>query len=307
MTQLRQWLQDYLGYRQATGNKQRDLAWLLNGFLATLEARNEDHVTSKTMLLWVTSPDSASPGYLANRCSAVRGFARYLHLRDPRNEIPPHKLVVNRSGRPEPYLFSDEDFEALRQAILRAHGRRTRLTYGTLIGLLDATGMRVGEALALEHGDFDWKQKRVVIRHGKFGKSRELPLHSSTVDALRAYARERDQIWGRSHVAQFFIGNGGKPLRYSGAVATFHSLIGAAGLAQRSPRRPHMHDLRHTFAVRLLRRFYADDGDVGPRLAALAVYLGHVSPSSTYRYLSADLELFAQAARRCHATRRVSS
>jgi integrase len=171
-------------------------------------------------------------------------------------------------------------------------------TYQALIGLLAATGMRVGEAIGLDQGDLDAGQGLVTIRDGKFGKSRQLPLHASVLRALTDYARLRGSRPGKAGPA-FFTSVTGTRLIYSNVHLTFQGLARAAGLRPRSAAcRPRIHDLRHTFTVASLARWYADGGDVAARVPLLSAWLGHAGPSATYWYLTGTPELLALAAGR---------
>lgn len=169
-------------------------------------------------------------------------------------------------------------------------------TYRTLIGLLAVTGMRIGEAIGLDRDDFDAVGGVLTIRHGKFGKSRELPLHPSTVAALGDYLRRSDRPRRPPNTPALFVSPAGTRLLYTNVQNTFHKLVCRVGIAPRSAAcRPRLHDLRHGFAVRTLLDAYRDGCDPGRRLALLSTYLGHVDPGKTYWYLSAAPELLQLA------------
>ena len=155
--------------------------------------------------------------------------------------------------------------------------------------------MRLGEALALDVDDVDYNDAVLFIRDSKFHKSRQLPLHSTTRDVLRAYADKRNEFISRPRGPSFLMSITGKRLISQNVYATFWKLLQKAGLYERRPR---IHDLRHTFAVNTIRRWYEAGLDVEPRVASLSTYLGHVSPTSTYWYLTATPELMALAAKR---------
>jgi integrase len=175
-------------------------------------------------------------------------------------------------------------------------------TYQTLTGLLAVTGMRPGEAVSLDRGDADFGEQALTVRHGKFGKSRRLPLHPQTVSALRGYARLRDEHLPRPASPAFFVSLAGTRLIYSNVHLAFQRLARDVGLQPRSPRcRPRLHDLRHTFAVTTLISWYHDGQPVQPRLPLLSTWLGHDSPEDTYWYLHAVPELLTLAAERLEA------
>jgi integrase len=178
-------------------------------------------------------------------------------------------------------------------------------TYQTLIGLLAATGMRVGEAISLDRADLAAGPGLLTIRGSKFGKSRQLPLHATVLQALASYAGLRDSACRRPATAAFFASVTGTRLIYNNVHFTFRQLTQAAGLEPRSAAcRPRIHDLRHTFAVTALIRWHADGGDVAARLPVLSTWLGHAGPAGTYWYLTGTPDLMALAAARLETSTR---
>ncbi|MBK5238920.1 MAG: tyrosine-type recombinase/integrase [Actinomycetales bacterium] len=165
-------------------------------------------------------------------------------------------------------------------------------TYKTLIGLLSVTGLRRGEALALNRDDLDMKHLSLVIRQAK-GGGRTVPLHETTVRALQGYFDCVDRIFPLPVSPALFVSIRGTRLNKNSLTATFPHLIDAAGLAGRGQRaRPRLHDLRHTFAVRQLIDWHEQHVDVDARIPLLSAVLGHSNPESTYWYLQAAPELF---------------
>lgn len=206
---------------------------------------------------------------------------------------------ISCTGRATPYLYSDEEIWALMAAADGLRFPLRTLTYRTLIGLLAVTGLRVGEAIRLDRGDLDLVGGVLTVRGSKFGKSREVPLHASSVEALGAYLARRDEIHPGPMAPALFISLTGTRLLYCNVSWTFLQLVRRAGLAPRSAScRPRPHDLRHTFAVRTVLDWYRSGVDVQARLPRLSTYLGHVNPSATYWYLSAAPELLAFAGER---------
>ncbi len=299
MNSLRQTLADYLAVRRALGYGLKRDEKLLDQFLTYLEDLGQDRVTTTTALAWATLPRGADRSWWSNRLSIVRGFAVHLHAIDPATEVPSADLLPWKRCRATPYLYSDEEIAALIgvAGTLRTPHRVT--TYRSLIGLLVVTGMRVGEAIGLDRADFDSSSGLVVVRKGKFGKSRELPLHTSTVDALHDYLRRRDRPRSTASTSALFVSSAGTRLLYCNVQCTFRQLVSQAGLEPRSAKcRPRLHDLRHSFAVSTIIDGYRHGGNTESRLALLSTYLGHVDPGQTYWYLSAAPELLELAGRR---------
>jgi len=299
MTRLAHALADYLTIRRALGYKLERAGKLLAQFVAYLKDIGVDTVTNGHALAWATLPSGTDPYWPSMRLSVVRGFAVYLRTIDPATEVPPVDMLPARSPRATPYLYSSEEIAILMAAVSSLRRPLRVATYRTLIGLLAVTGLRVGEAIRLERGDISWDHGLLVVRNSKFGKTREVPLHSTTLEALREYSRQRDCLYPVASAPTLFISNAGTRLRYCGVQWTFHSLVRRAGLKPRSEScRPRLHDLRHAFAVRALMEAYKAKANVRLRLSLLSTYLGHVNPGCTYWYLSAAPELLALAGQR---------
>jgi integrase/recombinase XerD len=305
MSDLHQILDDYLATRHSMGYKLQHADRRLLEFVGSVLAQGSSWITTKLALQWATQPHGASPRWWATRLSLVRQFALYAQAFAPRTEIPPHHLLPCSSRRFTPYIYSKQDIDRLLQTARTQRDHFSAFTDTALIGLIAVTGMRVGEAVRLDRHEFDPDQGLLVVRGTKFGKSRELPLHPSTVEALGHYARSRDRLLPIQYSSCFFLSRKGTPLIYNNIHRRFHRLIDRAGLANRSPRRPRIHDLRHTFAVRTLIDWYRAGVDVETRLPLLSTYLGHVDPTKTYWYLTAVPELLALVSERCQRAHEV--
>lgn len=297
---LRGQLCDYLTLRRALGYRLERPEKLLNQFLDHLEHHDQTVVTVSAGLDWAQLPAGAASGWWAYRLCVVRGFATYLHAIDPVHEVPPAGLLPQRPLRAIPYLYTDAEIAALITVTATLRTPLRQATFATLIGLLATTGMRIGEAIGLGRGDVDLTSGHLTIRSGKFGKTRELALHPSTIDALNAYQNTRDQT--APPTSAFFVSTAGTRLLYCNVHNTFHRLVQLAGLTPRPAScRPRIHDLRHTFAVKTMLDAYADGQDGQTRLTLLSTWLGHVHPRHTYWYLSAAPELMALAGQRLEA------
>jgi integrase/recombinase XerD len=298
MTDLRQALDDYLAIRRALGFKLQRVGQMLPGFVTYMEQAGAATITTELALAWAKQP-AGGAAWWRIRLRAVRGFARHVQNVDPCTEVPPADLLPAPPTRATPYLYSESDVGRLMTAARALASPLKAVTYETLVGLLATTGMRMGEAIRLDRADLDWNNGVLTVRSSKFGKSREVPLHPSTLGALRAYQRRCDQLCPRPKAPSFFISTTGTRLDQPTVGATFVMLARQAGLRPRSLRcRPRPHDLRHSFAVRTLLNWYRAGDNVESKLPLLSTYLGHVSPASTYWYLTAAPELLALASKR---------
>jgi integrase len=285
-----------LGYRLARPEK------LLGQFLDYLDLAGAPTVTVELALSWARLPTGGDVSWWSQRLSVVRGFAAYLHTLDPAHEVPAADLLAWQPRRATPYLYSDQDITALIAATASLRTPLRRATFATLIGLLAVTGMRVGETITLDCDDLDLSAGLLVVRHAKFGKTRQLILHPTTVDALRSYLHQRGQLTPAPATAALLVSTAGTRLLYCNIHWTFQRLVRRAGLTPRStPCRPRIHDLRHSFAVRSMLDAYTAGQDGQSRLTLLSTWLGHVHPAHTYWYLSASPELMAVAGQRLEA------
>lgn len=299
MSPLRDHLTDYLAVRRALGYRLHRHEYLIGQFLDELDAHGIETITTADALAWATKSPLAVHSH-PKRLQVIRGFARYLRSIDVPVEVPASDLLPEPHRRAVPYLYSDAEIAALIDAAGTLPTPHRVATFRTLIGLLAVTGMRRGEVIALDRNDFNPTTGVITVRAGKFGKSRELPLHPSTVAALSSYLRRPDRPPSSTADAPaLLVRDDGRRLSPSTVNHTFHALTLLAGLRPRSAEcRPRMHDLRHQFAVRTLLDAYRCGDPIGPRLVSLSTYLGHSDPSFSYWYLEAAPELMALAAER---------
>lgn len=299
MNSLSDHVQDYIALRRSLGYKLEQTGRDLAAFAAFAERSRSSFITRELAVAWANTPANTSRDRVARRLADVRHLAEFVRTLDPRTEIPPPSRRPSDGRRPMPHIYTDDEVSRLIAAApkLRLATEARSSTLATIFGLLSVTGMRHGEVLALDRGDFDRREGVLTVRHGKFGKSRQLPLHPTTRAALLAYERMRDRAFPRPKSPAVFLSGAGTRIGHQNLSLTFHRLLRRAGLFERKPR-PRIHDLRHTFAVRTLLGWYRAGADVQARLPLLSTYLGHVGPVSTYWYLTAVPELVALAGRR---------
>ena len=307
MKTLRRALADYLKVRRSLGFKLKADGELLPGFLAHLEQASSPIITTALAVEWATLPQDVHPAWWTTRLVAVRGFAKYLQTIEPRHHVPPLALLPHRRARSAPYIYEPAEITALLTATTTLRTELRTETYRTFLGLLAVSGIRAGEAIALDDADVDLRCGVLVIRKTKFGKTREVPLHRSTLRALDKYQRDRDRLAPRQQSPSFFVSTVGTRLIYQNVHEAFLQLVYAAGLSERAPRRPRIHDLRHTFAVRMVLAWHRMGEDVEAKIPTLSTYLGHIGPSSTYWYLTAIPALLESATARLERAWKVLS
>jgi integrase len=260
------------------------------------------------------SHGSTDPLTWARRLKLLRTFLRWLQQFEPHTEVPDDAIFGPLPERLAPHIYSSQEIVDLLTAARRlrpAQGLRG-VVYETLFGLIASTGMRISEALALRNEDVNLKYGMLTIHQTKFGKSRQVPLHPSTVEALRGY------FWIRSLVGNFeqdeapiFIGTRGRrlglPMDSHQVNRVFVTLREQLGWHNRGMHHaPRIHDLRHTFVVHRILLWMEQGVDIDQAMLSLSTYIGHAHVTNTYWYLSAVPELMALAAGRFESYMRQS-
>jgi integrase len=297
-------LAQYVALRRALGTKLEEPARTLQHFVGFLERQGSDFITSELALRWAMEPQGVQRATWARRLGMVRRFAAWLVTIDARTVVPPHRLLAPRRIRNKPHIFTEQEIGQLMAEANRLASRTglRALTYTTLIGLLAATGLRPGEALALEGSDVDLENGILSIRETKFGKSRFVPVSDSTRAALQEYVNQRDSLRSSSRTNAFLVSELGDRVHGCAARRTFAKLSCTIGLrtsaGKRCGRGPRLQDFRHYFATRRLIEWYRAGIDVAREMSMLTTYLGHVEVAHTYWYLEAVPELLHLAAER---------
>lgn len=302
---LQERVDDYLAERRRLGFALHSWDSLLADF-ATFVAHRDHHgpLTVELMVAWAQQAKSGQGTRETwyRRMAKLRPFLRYLQQFEPQTEIPEDTLFGPQPGRVAPHIYREEEIVELLTASreLGPRGGLRAATFETLFGLMAATGLRVSEAIRLRDADVDLKRGMLIVRESKFAKSRQLPLHPSTVEALARFRRRRRRHIPTTPEMPLFTGTRGKrsgqPLGDRQVHRIFKQLREYLHWVNRGAHAaPRLHDLRHTFAVRRLIAWHREGSDLDQRMLALSTYLGHTEIGCTYWYLSAVPELMALA------------
>lgn len=302
-------VEQYLTERRVLGFSGRSEMYSLRSFARHVQVvRHRGPLTVEVMAEWARcdSHDSTDPLTWARRLKNLRTFLRWLQQFEPRTEVPDDSVFGRMPERLSPHIYTEQEIVDLLAAARRlgpAPGLRGAI-YETLFGLIASTGMRIGEALALRNEDVDLKYGMLTIHQTKFGKSRQVPMHPSTLEALRRYCWIRDLAGDfADDEGPLFIGTRGRrrgqPLADRQVHRVFIELREQLGWRNRGAHHaPRIHDLRHAFVVRRIMLWQAQGVDVDQAMLSLSTYVGHAMVTNTYWYLSAVPELMAVAARR---------
>lgn len=290
-------VEQYIAMRRGLGYRLDRQATYLRSFAAFLDRSGQDGPVPLALSVeWATGTSSRDPHNPARRLSTVGGFLRYLASLDGATEIPSPGLLGTSRHRTPPHVYTDEEIASLLRAAaaLSPHEGLRSECYVTLFSLLATTGLRISEALALARGDVDLAEGVLIVRAGKGGKSRLVPLHPSALQPLGAYAARRDGVAGPSGSDAFFRTDRDDHLTYAAVRGTFKRLRQRLGWnSEGRTRRPRIHDLRHRMVVQRVLAWHAEGANVDAKLPALATYLGHAQVSDLYWYFSATPELMS--------------
>ncbi len=297
-------IESFIRLRQLSGTDYQSQARLLCYFDRYLceEKVEEPQLTRRITDDYLRTLAHLAPRSRYNRFCVVRQLCRYLSRTDPLTNIPEPIRTITPQAAHRPYIYSKAEIGALLAAasLLPPSGSLRPHTYKTLLGLLYSTGIRIGEALALNLEDFHGADERLLIAEGKFRKARWVPLCASTCRALQSYLDRRLRIKPHSPDSPLLLNLRSRRLHHCTVNQTFGRLLMQCKIPHDESVAPRIHDLRHTFAVNRLLAWYRDGKDVNARLPWLATYLGHVDIYSTQLYLQSTPELTEQVARRFH-------
>lgn len=286
----------YITLRRTLGYKLVKAERHLHAFARFAAKRDETCIRAATVLAWLATA-ARTPNARARRLTDLILFARFLHAEDARHEIPRADVTRNRETRPVPYIYTPDEIARILDAADNLRYQKPnplrRQLYVMLFGLIAATGLRVSEALLLRLNDV-LPDGVMHIRETKFRKSRLMPLHPTVIEALERYLEVRRQRAGESD--WLFPSVHHRAMCPTTVNYTFRCILLRAGIAPERSRQPRIHDLRHTFATRVLQQCDTERGAVARHFVALSTYLGHADIRNTYWYLQATPEMMADIA-----------
>lgn len=297
-------IESFINLRRLSGTDYHGQAQLLGYFDRFLveQGIQQPRMTREICDRYQNSLSALAPRTQGNSFGVVRQLCEYLTRTDPLSYVP-EPLPPSSSRQPHrPYIFTHGQIGSLLTAASRLPppGSLRPHTVGTLLGLLYTTGIRIGEACALNIEHFLPAERKLYIAEGKFRKSRWIVLSASTTRALRQYQDRRMSKRVNAPDSPLLLNQRGHRLSYSTVHRAFRQLLHECDIPWTRRDGPRIHHIRHTFAVHRLLAWYQDGEDVNARLPALATYMGHVDISSTQVYLQATPELLDEVDRRFH-------
>jgi integrase/recombinase XerD len=297
---LAQAVSAYVGYKQSLGMRFATETRALKSFSRALGDVDLDRIEPEQVRAFL---DGTGPitRFWHRKLDALRGFYRFALARGYTAHLPLPANVPRCPRAFVPYIYCEDEIKRLLVAAASLeHRNLSSPTCRTLLLLLYGTGLRIGEALGLDLADVDLESALLRIRETKFYKTRIVPVGADLNRVLRDYLLERDKSAPVSADGPFLLTRQGKRPSRAGAEEAFKQLRRQAKVSRIDGSRyqPRLHDMRHTYAVTRLVRWYREGADVQRLLPQLATYLGHVHISGTQRYLTMTPELLRQASLR---------
>jgi len=297
-TTMQSFVEEFLAEHRRLGFASRSMGYALRSFAASVDALQiTGPLRLEVMARWARCPKNASDDPLtwARRLKVLRPFARWFRQFEPGTEVPDNAIFGSVAQRLAPHIYTEQEITDLLAAAHRLQPPLRGATDETLFGLLAATGLRLSEAVHLLDRDVDLQAGLLQVRQTKFAKSRQVPVHPSTLAALR------DHEVAATQEAPFFVGTRGRrhgcmpSLRQVDRV--FQQLREQLGWVNRAAHAtPRVPDMRHTFVVRRILCWQEEGVDIDQQMLALSTYVGHANVTNTYWYLSAVPALLARAA-----------
>lgn len=297
-------MNDFVAFQRAHGYAYDDSAVSL-GYLDRFLVRSGyecDKITGDILERYAASVRHLAPNTQVGRLSSARVFVRWLRRLVPGSAVI-GKLPVRRPSLPRHYLYSRGEVAAIIRAARQMGGRSGAIRpicLATLVGLLYTTGLRIGEAIALNIGDVELAEGHLTVRRGKLGKSRNIALSGSAVAAVGRYLDARLGFPPNGRDTPFFINGKGGRLNYASTAKEFKILLRACGIGIEAAQKPRLHDLRHSYACDCLRKWRDEGVDVNIRLPILSTAMGHVNVCDTQLYLHVAAQHLHAAAERFH-------
>jgi integrase len=303
VTTMQAYARQYIEERHRLGFAPSAVDRALRHFAAYVDdLGREGPLCIEVMATWACHPihGSRDPKTWARRLKGLRPFTRWLRQFEPGTEVPDDSIFGSIDQRLTPHIYTEQEIADLVAAARQLQPPLRGATYATLFGLLACTGLRVSEALHLRNADVDLKVGVLRIRQTKFAKSRQTPIHPTTLAALRRYVLLRDRVVPGSEDTPLLVGSRGQrqgcELSRRQVDRIFQRLREQLSWVNRGAHATaRVHDLRHSFVVARILRWQAQGVDIDQQMLALTTYVGHAHASETYWYLSAVPELMALA------------
>lgn len=294
---LKKQVEMYIEHCHRLGHTDGGTKSLLKNFVEFADQKGHVGPLIVTLAMeWATASKTNRRSAWARRLGLLHRFAKYCKAIEPKTEIPPSGIYGSTLHRPTPHIYTLDEIHNLMMAtkLMKSTNGLKPIVFKYLIGLLASTGLRISEAIKLTDNDVDLINGVLTINESKARKSRYIPLHPTTTNALNQYVLQRNNCIENRSSNSFFINDKGHSLSIGPTEVDYRWLREKVGLKNN----PRLYDFRHTFACNRLLKWYEEEKNINEMIVYLSTYLGHVSTIDTYWYLTATPELLSVVTKR---------
>ena len=256
-------------------------------------------LSRETVEAWIDKTPWESETNRSHRIGIVRGLGKYMVRMGHTAYVVPDRFAPVRDYMYIPYIFSDKELGLLLTGVdafcKTTPSEPVRLVFPLLFRILVGCGLRITEALNIEKRDVDLEKGTLLLLNAKNKKERVVPMADSLCESCRKYAFSIQFVRGANESEYFFPNPEGKAYAAATAYARFRQALRLAGISHGGRGRgPRLHDLRHTYAVRVLQKWVREGKNLTTALPYLSIYMGHVGLKATEHYLKLTAEMFPE-------------
>jgi len=264
-------------------------------------------LSRKTVETWIRKTPWESEVNRSHRIGIVRGLGKYMVRLGYTAYVVPDRFAPVQEYVYAPYIFSDKELGLLLNNIdalcKGSPSEHAQLVFPLLFRILVGCGLRITEALNIEKQDVDLENGTLLLLNTKNEKERIVPLADSLCEACRKYVFSIQFVRGVNESQYFFPNPEGKPYAAYTAYTRFRQALRCAGISHGGRGRgPRLHDLRHTFAVRVLNKWVREGRNLTTALPYLSIYMGHVGLKATQHYLKLTAQMFPELVKTAEKT-----
>jgi len=261
--------------------------------------RGTSLLSRETVQIWIKKTPWESEVNRNHRIGIVRGLGKYMVRMEHTAYVVPDRFAPVQEYLYVPYIFSDKELGLLLSNIdtlcKNTTSEHARLVFPLLFRILVGCGLRITEALSIEKQDVDLENGTLLLLNTKDEKERIVPMADSLCEACRKYTFRIQFVRGANESRYFFPNPEGKAYATYSAYTRFRQALWLAGISHGGRGRgPRLHDVRHTFAVRVLNKWVREGKNLTTALPYLSVYMGHVGLKATQHYLRLTAEMFPE-------------
>lgn len=251
---------------------------------------------------WIEKTAWESETNRSGRISVLRGLGMFMTRMGYDAVVIPARIAPSKDYAYTPYIFSERELGRVLGGVDRLCAEsvspHSKLVFPVVFRILIGCGTRIGETLRIEKKDLDSETGSLVLRNTKNHKERLIPMAASLTERCRAYVMSTQSIRRFADSPWLFSKHDGTPYSACSAYTMFREALYTAGISHGGRGKgPRLHDLRHTFAVRVLNKWVGDGKNLTTALPYLAIYMGHEGLKASQHYLRLTTAMFPELVR----------